>query len=108
MLESLFTHEQLSGLCMESVLQFGAREENQTTRGKMLRAMLRKKTTMTTASKTTNTLVEGARSRHCAIHDARVKERKRENKERILVSLNNYLKYIYNSLTGYPILRCLP
>lgn len=67
-----------------------------------------KKTTMTTASKTTNTLVEGERSRHCAIHDAQVKERKRENKERILVSPNNYLKYIYNSLTGYSILRCLP
>lgn len=55
MLESLFNHEKLRGSCIESASQFGAREENQTTQGNMLRAMPRKETTMTTESKTTNT-----------------------------------------------------
>ena len=89
MLESLFNHEKLRGSCIESAPQFGAREENQTTQGNMLRAMPRKEITMTTEPKTTNKSVEGEGSRRCAIHDEQVKERKRENKERIPVPLSN-------------------
>ena len=41
MLEFLFTQERMKGSCTEIVSQFKVREENQTTRGKMLRAMTR-------------------------------------------------------------------